>query len=447
MCAPLRARGRLIGAAYVDNRFMSGVFGQEDLELLVTFANQAALAIDNARLFTQTDQALQRRVEELSIFQQIDHQLNGSLDLKRVLTHALDWAIQLTSADCGSLGLLRGDNDEFHFLAQRGRHAEHQIDTHHPIVMQALLTGEAAKSRHESVYGPVTQLAVPIEHDAVVTGLILLESGFVNAFSAEDIAFVERVASRAGVAIENARLYEEVRHAKQQQSDFIAVVTHELRAPMTAIMGYSDLVMSGMAGELNPEQHNLLSIVNRNVDRMRLLIEDLSDINRIEMGQMQFKFDSFDITDVVTDVAQTLRDQIAGKQQKLTLYIDDELPLVCADRARTGQILTNLVTNAHKYTPEEGRIGIRVFARKADVQVDVIDNGIGISAEDQEKLFTQFFRVASENVRQEMGWGLGLSIVKMLIEEQGGTISFHSELGKGTVFSFTLPLAAATFSA
>lgn len=157
MCVPLRARGRIIGAAYVDNRFMSSVFGQQDLELLVTFINQASLAIDNARLFTQTDQALERRVEELSVFQQIDHQLNRQLDLSRVLSLALDWAVRLTNATAGSLGLVNSSEDtlptlkilaEKHDIIGDGN----PIDPAHPIVNQVIATGQAASSRYQTAF-------------------------------------------------------------------------------------------------------------------------------------------------------------------------------------------------------------------------------------------------------------------------------------------------------
>ena len=445
MCAPLRGRGRIIGAAYVDNRFLSSVFSQEDLELLVTFANQAALAIDNAQLFTQTDQALARRVEELSVFQQIDHQLNRQLDLKRVLELALDWAIRLTNATSGAIGLIedmRSSLPLLNILTEHGEDAT-KIDTHHPILMQVIGTGNSATSRHESAEpnAPITQLIVPIKKEGAATGLILLKSPFVNAFSQEDVQFVERLADRAAVAIENSSLYEEVQAAKQAQSDFIAVVTHELRAPMTAILGYTDLVVKGAAGSLNDEQTELLGIVASNVDRMKLLVHDLSDLNRIEMGQLNLSLATCDIRAIIREVVMSLTDSLNSKGQRVTQVVPDDIPTIYADRTRTVQVLTNLVTNAHKYTGTDGTIGIRARIEDSTVAIDVIDNGIGISEEDQEKLFTQFFRAERNLVREQVGWGLGLSIVKMLVEAQGGTIRFRSQLNKGSIFTFTIPIA------
>ncbi len=452
MCVPLRVRGRVIGAAYVDNRFMSGVFGQDDLDLLVTFANQAAVSIDNARLFNQTDQALSRRVEELTVFQQIDRQLNRSLDLDRVLGLALDWAVNLTQAENGAIGLV-GDSAEtpdstphksINMLARKGDQAdaEHTIQSNHPILDQVLRGGDVARSRHESALADktVTQLAVPIRNQGETIGLILLDSPLENAFPREDIDFVGRLADRAAVAIKNARLYEALRHAKQQQNDFLAVVTHELRSPMTTIMGYTDLVRSGAAGALNPQQVELLETVMGNVKQMRLLVSDLADINRLEMGHLQLKCSAFEIKNVLRQVKRSLRERIHDKAQRFSLTIDADLPPVFADMERTIQVATNLITNANKYTPEGGMIGVRARRDGQFVAVDVVDNGFGISETDQEKLFSQFFRVESKQVREEKGWGLGLSIVKMLVEAQGGEISFRSELGKGSVFTFKLPI-------
>ena len=255
------------------------------------------------------------------------------------------------------------------------------------------------------------------------------------------MAFIGRLADRSAVAINNAKLYEELRIAKKQQSDFLAVVTHELRAPMTTIMGYTDLVRTEAVGTLNPQQKDLLETVLDNTKQMRLLVSDLADINRLELGQLQLKLSNFAIEPVFKQVKRSLRERIRAKKQKMTINIDDDLPDMHADRDRTIQIVTNLVTNANKYTQEGGRIGVRARQDGEFVAIDIIDNGYGISEEDQEQLFSQFFRVKDRKVRDEKGWGLGLSIVKMLVEVQGGDICVRSTLGKGSVFTFRLPIA------
>ncbi|MEZ4594591.1 MAG: GAF domain-containing protein [Chloroflexota bacterium] len=197
MCAPLRVRSQTLGAVYVDNRLFSGVFEKDDLGLLVTFANQAAIAIENARLFTQTDQALARRVEELSLFQRIDQQLNRSLELNQVLSLSLNWAIALTNAAGGSIGLFEELVNEdtgmlnsdpvqvLRLMVFRGEdeHSESRlVSLDHPIVQKVMEDGRSILTRNvtakESVDGtPASvQLAVPIQQDGIITGLITLET-------------------------------------------------------------------------------------------------------------------------------------------------------------------------------------------------------------------------------------------------------------------------------
>lgn len=456
MCAPLLARGRRLGAVYVDNRLFSGVFQPEDLELLETFANQAAIAIENARLFTQTDMALARRVDELYLFQQIDQELNRSLDLNRVLRLALDWAITLTNADQGSIGLLEmpleeeEDGPVLRLLAYSGGEegSEPQVvPATHPILAQVLVEGEAVAIHNVTEEQAIDktpsdmQLCVPIKHDGKITGLITLESRQGDPLSEEDSAFVARLADRAAVAIKNSRLYEDIQAANKAKSDFISLVTHELRLPMTSIQGYVDLLTKQMAGPLNDQQSQFMGVIRRNVERMRDLVRDLSDINRIESGRMQFECEAFDLQTIVGDVVDNFAEAIASRKQTLSTSIADDLPAVYADPTRISQVLTNLVSNANKYTPDEGEITIGITYDDRFANVAVTDDGIGISEEDQARLFTQFFRAEGKEVREQAGWGLGLSIVKKMVEAQGGEIYFESEFGKGSTFTFTVPLA------
>ena len=455
MCAPLQARSQILGAVYVDNRFFTNVFDEADLELLVTFANQAAIAIENARLFTQTDQALARRVEELSLFQRIDQQLNKSLDLNRVLSLALNWAIALTNADGGSIGLLEGPEDEqekqqLRLLIYRGAEENSElrvVSYNHPVLAQALARDSSVLTRdvtmEESIDGTpaLVQLAVPIKRDGVITGLITLETQHATEISQEDVAFVERLADRAAVAIKNARLYQAVQAANRAKSDFVSLVTHELRLPMTSIKGYADLLSSGVAGSLSEQQKQFLEVIRRNLDRMGTLISDLSDINRIESGRMHFENKDFDIRDVIEDVLDSFHEALEAKEQTVAIEIEDDLPPVHADPTRIAQVFSNLISNAHKYTPAQGAITIRADYNHEFAQIAVSDTGIGISKENQASLFTQFFRAEDRAVREQPGWGLGLSIVRKIIEAQNGAITFVSELNRGSTFTFTLPLA------
>jgi signal transduction histidine kinase len=248
-------------------------------------------------------------------------------------------------------------------------------------------------------------------------------------------------------------LYEAVQAANQAKSEFVSLVAHELKNPMTSIRGYTDLLRKGQLGAINEAQLSFLNTILSNVGRMDTLVADLSDMSKIEAGQLRLELGMVSIADAVDEVARSLKGQITAKDQTLRMQIPEDIPPVWADYTRLVQVLTNLVSNAHKYTPEGG--DIRVWAERTTIQHDaeslsegvhvaVQDNGIGIGPEDQEGIFQKFFRSEDEKARQAPGTGLGLNISKNLVELQGGRIWFESELRQGTIFHFVVPVGPAT---
>ena len=227
----------------------------------------------------------------------------------------------------------------------------------------------------------------------------------------------------------------------RMKSEFISMVSHELRTPMTSIKGYIDLLHSGMVGPISDAQKNFLQIVKSNADRLTMLVNDLLDISRIETGRLKLSLRPTDLHVIIGNVITDLTPKAGGRGQTLESLVKEPLPAVYADPDRVTQILTNLVDNAIKYTPTGGRIAVDAEVVSQFVHVHVIDNGIGISEEDQEKLFTRFFRADNPLVQASSGTGLGLTIVKAIVELHGGEIWFKSALGEGSTFSFSLPLA------
>ncbi len=240
---------------------------------------------------------------------------------------------------------------------------------------------------------------------------------------------------------ELAEARDEAVQANKSKSEFVSIVSHELKLPMTSIKGYSDLMLTGATGALNENQTNFLTTIRNNVNRMATLVSDLADISRIESGNLRVESRAVPVWDVIDEVITLTKTQVEQKQQHLTLDVSNELPRAWCDRNRLSQILTNLVSNANKYTPANGRIEVQAHTVDDMIQVSVKDNGLGMTEEDQQKLFSTFFRSTDEKVREAPGTGLGLSITKNLIELQGGRIWFESEFRKGTVFYFTLPVA------
>jgi signal transduction histidine kinase len=234
--------------------------------------------------------------------------------------------------------------------------------------------------------------------------------------------------------------------ANKSKTEFVSIVSHELKIPMTSIKGYSDLMISGATGALNDNQANFLKTIRSNVNRMATLVSDLADISRIESGNLRLEPAPVKVQDVIEDVINLSRNAIEQKQQTLRLDIPADLLPVFYDRNRLSQIMTNLISNANKYTQDGGEIIVSAKTIMDNTkggyvaQISVKDNGLGMTPEDQEKLFSKFFRSSDEKVREAPGTGLGLNITKNLIELQGGAIWFESEYRKGTTFHFTAPI-------
>jgi GAF domain-containing protein/nitrogen-specific signal transduction histidine kinase len=252
------------------------------------------------------------------------------------------------------------------------------------------------------------------------------------------------------------------------KSEFVSTVSHELRTPMTSIKGYADLLMMGAAGVLSENQERFLSIIKTNADRLTMLVNDLLDIGRIDTQRVELNLNEIELPYVVHAVIDSLRGKVGEKSQTLQSDLPAKLPAVVADRDRLIQVFINLIGNAQQYTPTGGRIVVKArlapaLSLKADgvdlsdsispqddglprrepkvIRVDVIDDGIGIAPDDRDRIFERFFRSDHPLVQETTGTGLGLSITKSLIEMHGGVIWVDSVQGKGSVFSFTLPVA------
>ncbi|MEK7808248.1 MAG: GAF domain-containing sensor histidine kinase [Chloroflexota bacterium] len=435
MSVPLKARGKTIGVLYVDNKARSGMFGEESLTLLESFANQAAVAIENARLYTLTDQALAQRIEELETLQNIDRELNASLDFNHVMSLALDWAKRNTGAEGGWIGLVDVAAKEIRIAA--GDETNKTISLDDKLIRSALAATEATAIT-ANTNSPVARLFAPVRRERRPLALIALErSG--SDFPPVSVSFMSRFADHAAFAIENARLYEALKVADRKRNEFVSHVSHELRLPMTSIKGYTDLLKSGVTGTVTDQQKQFLQIIRTNVDRMNVLVTDLSDISKIEVGRLKVDIGAVDIAVVVNECVDSLKLQIEEKKQAIKVNLP-ALPPVRTDKTRLSQILVNLISNASKYTPPEGVIAITAEVRAPFVRVSVADSGIGMSPDDQQKLFSQFFRSEDSNVREQQGWGLGLHVTKKLVEFFGGEIGAQSELGKGSTFWFTTPI-------
>jgi len=457
LAVPMQIKDRILGVIEVINRRDGLPFVEDDQNLLTAFGGQAAVAMENARLLALTDQELAARVEELSIMGRIVRELNASLEVDRAMRITLEWAMRQSRAEAGLIGMLEESN--LRIMVQEGyeetlpEQSASQIPLKYPAINAVIQSGQASQISLVSngakgiLPSAHTQIIIPIRREAQVIGLILLES---TSDSQGNLAFLNRLSDNAAIAIANAQLYDAVQRANVAKSDFVSFVAHELKNPMTSIKGYTELLAAGSVGQINEMQTNFLNTIRSNVERMSTLVSDLNDNAKIEAGRLRLDYKPVDVPDVVDEVVRSTKRQMDDKRQSIDLHLPAWLPQVWADRVRVAQVLTNLVSNAHKYTPEGGQVlvGAEVTSNQWDpegakrvVHLWVKDNGIGISIEDQAKVFQRFFRSDDSKAREVPGTGLGLNITKSLVEMQGGRIWFDSEFRKGTTFHITIPVA------
>jgi signal transduction histidine kinase len=268
-----------------------------------------------------------------------------------------------------------------------------------------------------------------------------------RAFGLEEITLAQAAASYLAMAVENSDLARRLEQADQARTEFIDMVAHELKQPMTALQGYTKMLTMGIAGELNDRQKQFIEVIATSADRMGKLVNDLLEISRLEAGRTRLQSAPIDLKDVIEETVAAARGKIEARQHLLEVDVGRDLPPVLGDRQRLVQILTNLVSNAYRYTPNGGTI--RIAAGEADqagipsgyLCVSVSDTGIGMSRGEVAKLGEKFFRGTHDLVRHQPGSGLGMCITRHLVLLHGSTLRIESEPDQGSTFSFTVPVA------
>jgi len=248
----------------------------------------------------------------------------------------------------------------------------------------------------------------------------------------------EELAKRNG---ELERMRQE-REVDRMKSEFVSLVSHELRTPLTSIKGYVDVLLTDQTdGELTGLQREFLGIIRNNARRLTNTTNDLLDLSHLESGKMELHLEALNINLLISELLPSFQPAWDEKRQTFTLHLPEEAPTVLGDADRVTQILTNLLSNAHKYTPEGGRIDLSVETNECSACITVADTGIGLSLEEQVHLFTHFYRADNTATKAVGGGtGLGFSITQSLVEMQGGEIQVDSTPGHGSTFRFTLPL-------
>jgi signal transduction histidine kinase len=303
-------------------------------------------------------------------------------------------------------------------------------------------------------FGNRTTLAVPLVRENKAFGVILMRRREVRPFSEKQIELVKTFADQATIAIENVRLFNEIQDKSRQlelankhKSEFLANMSHELRTPLNAVIGFSEVLIERMFGDLNDKQAEYVNDIHDSGKHLLSLINDILDLSKVEAGRMELDVTTFDLPDAIRNSLTLISERASRHGIEIASQLDSAVHEISADERKFKQILLNLLSNAVKFTPEGGKITVRVQRVEDAVEVSVADTGIGIAQEDHQAVFEEFRQVGTDYTKKSQGTGLGLALTRKFVELHGGRIWVDSEPGKGATFTFTLPVAQAPVAA
>jgi GAF domain-containing protein len=467
---PLLREGIAIGAIMI-RRLEVRPFTEKQVALLKTFADQAVIAIENVRLFQELEartRELAQSVGELRALGDVSQAVSSTLDLQTVLSTIVRHAIQLSRTDGGVVYEYEEAAEEFHLRASHLMEAE---------VIEALKAtpvrpGQGATGRAATMRAPVqlpdilneqeftgtkvrpifarlgyrSVLAVPLLREGRIMGALTVWRKQAGSFSPEVVQLLQTFAIQSALAIHNARLFREIEEkghqlelASKYKSQFLASMSHELRTPMNAVLGYTRMLLMNVYGELPEKVRDVHQRIDKSGRHLLGLINDVLDFSKIEAGQLTLTINPYSIKDVIQAVVAGTQSLAAEKKLPIKVTVPADLPAVSGDERRITQVLLNLVGNAIKFT-DAGEIRIAAGTTNGSLAVSVSDTGPGIPASDLENIFEEFRQAEGSITQRKGGTGLGLAIAKRIVELHGGKIWVASEVGKGSKFTFTLPI-------
>jgi signal transduction histidine kinase len=376
---------------------------------------------------------------------EIAKDITESLQLDATLSRIVERSLDLCAANQGLLFLLDESTNQLVCRVDRGLDPE---SGERELLLKLLATPNDKAILLRSPIDETIDFGHSAAQHAYVVPLVLEDAaiGTIAVLSApggkmeEDTPdLLPQLAGMASIAIRNVRSYEKARELDRLKSEFVAVVSHEVRTPLTSIKGSLEILTDPRYFEVAAPQRELLSICQANVERLELLINSILDFSKLESGRLSSNFDDVDLQGLLESAVTDMRSLASRSTINVRLEMEEGLPHVWADDLRIIQVVTNLLSNAIKFSNPESEILIRSTKERGGARVDVVDHGIGIAPEDIPRLFLKFQQLDSSNTRKAGGTGLGLVISKGIVEEHGGAIWISSEKGKGSTFSFWLP--------
>lgn len=457
--APLQQRGEMVGALYLTKEEAAGPFSETDETVVAALGALAAVGVLNARLF----QAEAERARNSDLLQGIASRIRRSLDTDQVLQAAVEELgraaeaqrcfIRLTTPGEATLGPI-----EYEWTEPDSPRLHDDPDAKYPIASMAAMTrmtqwssdiesderltdpGPHGSAQDLLAVGTRAALAAPLEWGDELLGVVVFHCSEPRPWSDADIELIEGAAAEVATALHHAALYaravetaDELARLDELRRDFVSMVSHELRSPMTVVAGISDLLQKRF-DEMSPENRkDLIETLGRESRRLTKLVSEVLDVESIDQGLVKLVPAKVDVADVAQE---SVKD--AGRADRTKLVLAESDTTVIADRDRVKQVMLNLLSNAIKFSPEAAPVTVEVGPDDRGVRVSVADRGPGMTEEEVQRLFQRFTRIARTGASQP-GSGLGLYLSKALVEKHGGRIWVESRPGAGSTFSFWLP--------
>ena len=407
--APVMSKNRVLGIMVVGSRQLHR-FRKREIELLMAFGSQLGAALENAELYDE--------VNKSKVY--IENLVENAADL--IITTDLD--DRILTWNRGAEVLFGYDKDEV-------------IGKHLSILLPPERFHELEEMRVKvQISGALRDIEIRSKKKDGVMIYLSLSVSPVRDLDGKIVGFL-RVAKDI---TEKKRYERRLKELDKMKSDFVSNVSHELRTPLTSIKGSVDNMLDGLTGSLNEKQIRYLNRIKSNTDRLSRLINDLLDLSRIESGHVEVRPTNLPLTALAEEVAEHMKALAAEKLIRIEIPPADPKVTAWADRDKVTQVLMNLISNAVKFTPRDGKITVALEKNGSDyIQISVADTGPGILPEERNRIFSKFYQVANVDKQKPKGSGLGLAISKALVEMHGGKIWMESEVGKGSTFYFTLP--------
>src|SRR5215469_6929181 len=466
MGVPMLLDGEVVGVLSVW-RTQVDPFSDHAVEVLTTFAAQAALAVrtvELVRTLESRSSELGRKVNQLEALRAVGEAVSSSLNLTEMLNTIITQAVELSGSDGGSIYEFEEGTKEFRVETVCGTSQEAfdalrraRIGLDDTFMGKAATLGrsleltdlrDAPLDPHLSALAETgwrSLVAVPMLREGRIVGAMVIRRHTPGRIPQEISDLLETFASQSALALTSAQLYRQLERqsaaleiASRHKSEFLASMSHELRTPLNAIIGFSEVLLERMFGELNERQDDYLRDIWSSGKHLLELLNDILDLSKIEAGQMVLNRSEFVVSESLEYCLSMVRERALKQGIHLGLKADPEVGLLNADRLRFRQVVLNLLSNAVKFTPEGGRVDVRASVRDQDLVVLVTDTGVGVPAEDRERIFDSF-QQGTRTSEQVEGTGLGLTLSKRILELHGGRIWVDSEAGQGSTFGIALP--------